>query len=291
MSTRALPPPRRVGPQRRPQRRAGARSRATASPSRASNRRTRPAPRCASTASPACSAARCGGRGKPRRRSATRSASTPEEIDYAGELTSGETFEQAIERVRRLKAELEAGAAGRAAAARHPRHLHPLLPPRLGPRRALRAPTMAAGIWNLGSHNCGLSVFAHGESRDPLGQPSPRLDLPHLDGAAVESARDDPHRVVGRDLPLLVDDRPRRRRHRPVQQRVVGLAHPGVEPLAHLRQHLGLGPGPRRRCCPPAGRAPGRRAAPRGPSARPSPPRPAGPCVSLSSQLASTGCG
>ena len=32
---------------------------------------------------------------------------------------------------------------------------------------------MAAGLWNLGSHNCGLSVFAHGESRDPSGQPIP----------------------------------------------------------------------------------------------------------------------
>ena len=31
------------------------------------------------------------------------------------------------------------------------------------------APPMAAGIWNLGSHNCGLSVFAREESRDPAG--------------------------------------------------------------------------------------------------------------------------
>ena len=30
---------------------------------------------------------------------------------------------------------------------------------------------MAAGIWNLGSHNCGLSTFAYGESRDPVGNP------------------------------------------------------------------------------------------------------------------------
>ena len=36
----------------------------------------------------------------------------PEELDYVGELTSGETFEQAIERVRRLKAELESGGDG-----------------------------------------------------------------------------------------------------------------------------------------------------------------------------------
>lgn len=95
-----------------------------------------------------------------------------EEIDYAGELTSGESFEQAVERVRRLKAELESGEDGEL----------PLLVTHgiftrfflldsvLGER--FEAP-MAAGLWNLGSHNCGLSVFAHGESRDPLGQPIP----------------------------------------------------------------------------------------------------------------------
>lgn len=93
-----------------------------------------------------------------------------EEIDYTGELTSGETFDEMIARVRRLKAELEAGEAGAL----------PLLVTHgiftrfflldsvLGDRFE---PEMAAGIWNLGSHNCGLSVFAHGESRDPLGQP------------------------------------------------------------------------------------------------------------------------
>jgi len=95
-----------------------------------------------------------------------------EEIDYTGELTSAESFEQAVARVRRLKAELESGAEGEL----------PLLVTHgifarfflldsvLGER--FEAP-MAAGLWNLGSHNCGLSVFAHGESRDPLGQPIP----------------------------------------------------------------------------------------------------------------------
>lgn len=95
-----------------------------------------------------------------------------EGIDYTGELTSGETFEQAVDRVRRLKAELESGADGEL----------PLLVTHgiftrfflldsvLGER--FEAP-MAAGLWNLGSHNCGLSVFAHGESRDPLGRPIP----------------------------------------------------------------------------------------------------------------------
>ena len=28
---------------------------------------------------------------------------------------------------------------------------------------------MAGGIWNLGSHNCGLTTFAHGEARYPDG--------------------------------------------------------------------------------------------------------------------------
>ncbi len=93
-----------------------------------------------------------------------------EEIDYVGELTSGETFEQAIERVRRLKTELESGADG---------ELPLLVTHGIFTRFFLldsvlgddfRAP-MAGGIWNLGSHNCGLCTFAYGESRDPLGNP------------------------------------------------------------------------------------------------------------------------
>lgn len=96
----------------------------------------------------------------------------PEEIDYTGELTSGETFEQAIDRVRQLKAELEAGEAGAlpllVSHGIFTRFF--LLDSVLGDRFE---PEMAAGLWNLGSHNCGLSVFARGESRDPLGQPIP----------------------------------------------------------------------------------------------------------------------
>lgn len=92
----------------------------------------------------------------------------PEELPYAHELRAGETFEEAIARVRRLKEELEAGGGGEL----------PLLVTHgifkrfflldsvLG--ESFEAP-MASGIWNLGSHNCGLSVFAHGESLDPLG--------------------------------------------------------------------------------------------------------------------------
>jgi broad specificity phosphatase PhoE len=96
----------------------------------------------------------------------------PEEIDYVGELTSAETFDGPIERVRRLKAELEAGeAGGLPLLVTHGIFMRFfLLDSVLGDR--FEAP-MAAGIWNLGSHNCGLCTFAHGESRDPLGQPIP----------------------------------------------------------------------------------------------------------------------
>jgi broad specificity phosphatase PhoE len=93
----------------------------------------------------------------------------PEEIDYSGELSSGETFEQAVARVRRLKAELEGGEDG---------ELPLLVTHGIFTRFFLLdsvlgehfAAPMASGIWNLGSHNCGLSVFAYGESRDPIGE-------------------------------------------------------------------------------------------------------------------------
>jgi broad specificity phosphatase PhoE len=95
-----------------------------------------------------------------------------EEIDYTGELTSGETFEQAVARVRQLKTELEAGKDG---------ELPLLVTHGIFTRFFLLdsvlgeqfEASMAAGIWNLGSHNCGLSVFAYGESRDPLGKVIP----------------------------------------------------------------------------------------------------------------------
>ena len=92
----------------------------------------------------------------------------PEELSYAHELMPGETFEEAIARVRRLKAELEAGGGC---------ELPLLVTHGIFTRFFLLdsvlgdgfEAAMAAGIWNLGSHNCGLSVFAHGESRDPAG--------------------------------------------------------------------------------------------------------------------------
>jgi broad specificity phosphatase PhoE len=96
----------------------------------------------------------------------------PEAVPYVQELHAGETFEELVARVRRLKAQLEATApeelpllVGHGIFARFF-----LLDSVLGDRFE---PEMAAGIWNLGSHNCGLSVFAHGESRDPSGKRIP----------------------------------------------------------------------------------------------------------------------
>jgi broad specificity phosphatase PhoE len=96
----------------------------------------------------------------------------PEELTFTYELHAGETFDEAIGRVRHLKAALEAGAAGEL----------PLLVTHgiftrfflldsvLGD--AFLAP-MAAGAWNLGSHNCGLTTFAHGEALYPNGEVVP----------------------------------------------------------------------------------------------------------------------
>jgi broad specificity phosphatase PhoE len=96
----------------------------------------------------------------------------PEALPYVHELHGGETFEELVARVRQLKAQLRAVApeelplvVGHGIFARFF-----LLDSILGDRFE---PEMASGIWNLGSHNCGLSVFAHGESRDPGGNPIP----------------------------------------------------------------------------------------------------------------------
>jgi broad specificity phosphatase PhoE len=95
-----------------------------------------------------------------------------ETLPYVHELSAGESFEELVGRVRRLKTELEALASGE-------------LPLLIGHGIFIRfflldsvlgdefAPPMAAGIWNLGSHNCGLSLFAHGETRDPGGAEVP----------------------------------------------------------------------------------------------------------------------
>jgi broad specificity phosphatase PhoE len=91
-------------------------------------------------------------------------------LDYVQELSAGESFEQLVTRVRRLKAALKSGQLGeRPLLVGHgifARFF--LLDEMLGD--AFVAP-MAGGIWNLGSLNCGLSVFTHGEARDPSGNP------------------------------------------------------------------------------------------------------------------------
>lgn len=92
----------------------------------------------------------------------------PAPLPYVHELTGGESFEELVARVRRLKGSLGAVEPGE-------------LPLVVGHGIFIRfflldsvlgdefAPPMAAGIWNLGSHNCGLSTFARGETRDPGG--------------------------------------------------------------------------------------------------------------------------
>ena len=96
----------------------------------------------------------------------------PVELPYLHELASGESFEELVARVRLLKAELEAGGPGALPlVVGHGIFFRFfLLDSVLGD--AFEAP-MAAGIWNLGSHNCGLSTFAHGESHDPAGNAVP----------------------------------------------------------------------------------------------------------------------
>ena len=96
----------------------------------------------------------------------------PSVLPYAHELHGGESFGDAVGRVRRLKAELEAG---------EPGELPLLVTHGIFTRLFLLdsllgeepAAEMAAGIWHLGSHNCGLTVFAHGETRDPAGAEVP----------------------------------------------------------------------------------------------------------------------
>ncbi len=96
----------------------------------------------------------------------------PATLPYLHELAAGERFEALVDRVRELKAGLEALDPGELPlVVGHGIFFRFfLLDSVLGDR--FEAP-MAAGIWNLGSHNCGLSAFAHGESRDPAGNEVP----------------------------------------------------------------------------------------------------------------------
>jgi broad specificity phosphatase PhoE len=95
----------------------------------------------------------------------------PLELPYVHELGL-ETFEQAIARVRRLKAELEALAADeRPLLVSHGILIRFfLLDSVLGDAFA---PELAGRIWHLHSHNCGLSSFEPGGARDPSGGETP----------------------------------------------------------------------------------------------------------------------
>jgi broad specificity phosphatase PhoE len=112
-----------------------------------------------------------------------------EELDYVGEWRPGESFAELLGRVRRLRAELEASSDGDGSGEGTDMAL-PLLVGHgiffrlflldavLGAELAdalderLRARAMER-IWQMGSHNCGLSLFARGESRYPGGAPIP----------------------------------------------------------------------------------------------------------------------
>lgn len=112
-----------------------------------------------------------------------------EQLDYAGEWGPGEGFAPLLGRARRLRAELEAIAAEPDGSGKEGEALPLLighgiffrvflldavlgekLADGLGEQGAARA---MERIWQMGSHNCGLSVFARGESRYPGGLPIP----------------------------------------------------------------------------------------------------------------------
>ena len=102
-----------------------------------------------------------------------------EELDYVGEWRPGESFEKLLARVRRLRAELEADDVGLPLLVGHGIFFRLfLLDAVLGEELAdalddrQQAQAMER-IWQMGSHNCGLSLFAHGESRYPGGTPIP----------------------------------------------------------------------------------------------------------------------
>jgi len=102
-----------------------------------------------------------------------------ETLDYTGEWQPGEGLAQLLARVRRLRSELEADDAGLPLLVGHGIFIRVFLldavlgeelEARLG--EDLEAPALAR-IWQLGSHNCGLTTFARGESRYPGGAPIP----------------------------------------------------------------------------------------------------------------------
>lgn len=95
----------------------------------------------------------------------------PEELPYVHELGI-ETFEDALARVRRLKADLEVVLAEeRPLIVSHGIFIRFFLLDSLLAEEF--TPSMAARIWHLCSYNCGLSAFAPGPARDPAGGETP----------------------------------------------------------------------------------------------------------------------
>jgi broad specificity phosphatase PhoE len=96
----------------------------------------------------------------------------PSILPYVHELDAGETFEDALGRVRRLKAELESAPPDQSwLVVSHGIFIRFFLfDSLLG--SAFVAP-MAAGTWNIGSRNCGVSLFSNGEAVDPWGNSVP----------------------------------------------------------------------------------------------------------------------
>ncbi len=102
-----------------------------------------------------------------------------ETLDYIGEWRAGEGLPELLGRVRRLRTALEAEAEGLPLVVGHGIFARVLLLDIvLGEELVAALGEELAGkamerIWQLGSHNCGLTVFAHGESRYPGGAPIP----------------------------------------------------------------------------------------------------------------------
>jgi broad specificity phosphatase PhoE len=96
----------------------------------------------------------------------------PAVVPHAHELGAGESFEQLVARIRRLKADLEALDAGeRPLVVTHGIFIRFFL------LDAVLAdgfePPMAGRIWHLRSHNCGVSEFEPEGARDPSGGETP----------------------------------------------------------------------------------------------------------------------
>jgi broad specificity phosphatase PhoE len=95
----------------------------------------------------------------------------PQPIPYAFELHAGETFDEALARIRRLKRRLE----------EEPADGLPLLVTHGIVTRFVLLDSILGDafgeellprIWHLGSSNCALSTFEHGEYREPGGAPA-----------------------------------------------------------------------------------------------------------------------